>query len=95
MNEARSGVLAALLAKQGTAVAESTLDGRFGFLRVIAGLIYLDRYDVNILPAGGLIWTPSDDQRHEIVFPRPRLAWRVAESDRAAVDDCLLEFASR
>ena len=53
-------------------------------LRVVAGLIYLDRRDVNILPAGGLLWTPSDDQRHELVFPRPRLAWRVAESPRAA-----------
>jgi hypothetical protein len=53
-------------------------------LRVVAGVIYLDRYDVNLLPAGGLLWTPSDDQRHELIFPRPRLAWRVAESGRAA-----------
>ncbi|MFM9025269.1 MAG: hypothetical protein ACKON7_08025 [Planctomycetaceae bacterium] len=53
-------------------------------LRLAVGAIYLDRYDVNILPAGGLIWTPSDDQRHEFVFPRPRFAWRVAASDRAA-----------
>ena len=35
---ARSGVLAALLAKQGTPVAETTLDGRFGFIKVFAGL---------------------------------------------------------
>jgi hypothetical protein len=47
-------------------------------------VIYLDRYDVNILPAGGLLWTPADDKRFELIFPRPRLAWRVAESDRAA-----------
>ena len=53
-------------------------------LRLALGVLYLDRYDVNILPAGGLVWTPTDDQRHEIVFPRPRFAWRVAESDRAA-----------
>jgi len=53
-------------------------------LRLVAGVIYLDRRDVNILPAGGLLWTPSDDQRHELIFPRPRLAWRVAESGRAA-----------
>ncbi len=53
-------------------------------LRVIAGLIYLDRYDVNMLPAGGLLWTPSDSTRFELIFPRPRLAWRVAESQRAA-----------
>jgi hypothetical protein len=53
-------------------------------LRVVAGVIYLDRYDVNILPAGGLLWTPSDDRRFELIFPRPRLAWRVAEDRRAA-----------
>jgi hypothetical protein len=53
-------------------------------LRVVAGVIYLDRYDVNILPAGGLLWTPTDSQRHEILFPRPRFAWRVSESARAA-----------
>ena len=53
-------------------------------LRLVAGVIYLDRYDVNLLPAGGVLWTPSDDARFEIIFPRPRLAWRVAESRRAA-----------
>jgi hypothetical protein len=53
-------------------------------LRVVAGVIYLDRYDVNLLPAGGLLWTPADDQRHELIFPRPRLAWRVAESPRGS-----------
>ncbi len=53
-------------------------------LRVVAGVIYLDRYDVNLLPAGGLLWTPADDQRHELIFPRPRLAWRVAETPRGS-----------
>ena len=43
-----------------------------------------NRYDVNILPAGGLLWTPADDKRFELIFPRPRLAWRVAESDRSS-----------
>ncbi|NDC53159.1 MAG: hypothetical protein EBZ74_02435 [Planctomycetia bacterium] len=50
-------------------------------LRVVAGVIYLDRYDVNLLPAGGLLWTPADDKRFELIFPRPRLAWRVAERE--------------
>lgn len=53
-------------------------------LRVVAGVIYLDRYDVNLLPAGGLLWTPSERQRHELIFPRPRLAWRLADDGRAA-----------
>lgn len=50
----------------------------------MAGVIYLDRYDVNLLPAGGLVWTPAEDQRHEIIFPRPRFAWRVSEGRHAA-----------
>ena len=53
-------------------------------LRVVAGLIYLDRRDVDFLPAGGLLWTPSDDKRIELIFPRPRFAVRVAESKRAS-----------
>jgi len=53
-------------------------------LRVVAGVIYLDRYDVNLLPAGGLLWTPSDDRRFELIFPRPRLAWRIKETSQAA-----------
>ena len=53
-------------------------------LRVVAGVIYLDRYDVNLLPAGGLLWTPADDRRFELIFPRPRLAWRIAERPKAA-----------
>jgi len=53
-------------------------------LRAVLGLIYLDRRDVNMLPAGGLVWTPSDDKRFELIFPRPRLAWRIGEYPRAA-----------
>lgn len=53
-------------------------------LRVVAGIIYLDRYDVDILPAGGLLWTPADDRRFELIFPRPRLAWRIAERPQAS-----------
>jgi hypothetical protein len=45
-------------------------------LKFALGIIYLDRNDVNLLPAGGLIWTPHDDARFELIFPRPRLAWR-------------------
>jgi len=53
-------------------------------LRVVAGVIYLDRYDVTLLPAGGLLWTPADDKRFELIFPRPRLAWRIAERPQAS-----------
>jgi hypothetical protein len=45
--------------------------------QVVAGVLYLDRLDVKILPAGGLIWTPNEDTRYEILFPNPKLAQRI------------------
>lgn len=44
--------------------------------QVKAGVIYLDRQDVKLLPAGGVVWTPHSDMRWEILFPRPKLAHR-------------------
>ncbi|MFO0899048.1 MAG: DUF6268 family outer membrane beta-barrel protein [Pirellulales bacterium] len=48
-------------------------------VKVIGGLVYLDRTDVNFLPAGGIIWTPTPDWRFELIAPRPRIAYRVKE----------------
>jgi hypothetical protein len=44
--------------------------------QLVLGIAYLDREDVNFLPVGGLIYTPSDDTRVEAIFPKPRLARR-------------------
>lgn len=41
------------------------------------GLLYLDRDDVPVLPAGGLIWNPSPDWQFDLVFPEPRAAMRT------------------
>jgi hypothetical protein len=50
-------------------------------LKLIGGLVYLDRTDVNFLPVGGVIWTPSEDWRWELLAPRPRIAYRCAAWD--------------
>ncbi|HEX4129111.1 MAG TPA: DUF6268 family outer membrane beta-barrel protein [Pirellulales bacterium] len=42
-----------------------------------AGVIYLNRISVKLLPAGGVIWTPHPDARYEILFPNPKLAQRI------------------
>jgi hypothetical protein len=42
--------------------------------QVAIGAVYLDRLDIKLLPAGGLIWTPSEKARYEILFPKPKLA---------------------
>jgi hypothetical protein len=41
-------------------------------LEVAAGVVYIDRVLVKILPAGGLIWVPNPDAWWEILFPNPR-----------------------
>jgi hypothetical protein len=49
-----------------------------------AGVIYLDRVRVKLLPAGGIIWVPegNPDIRFEILFPNPRIAMRLATDSR-------------
>jgi hypothetical protein len=46
-------------------------------LQLLFGVLYLNRNDVQLLPAGGLIWTPNDAKRYEILFPKPKLAHRI------------------
>lgn len=46
-------------------------------LVVKGGIEYLHRVDIKLLPAGGLFWTPNDDVRWEIYFPRPKLSQRL------------------
>jgi len=41
------------------------------------GAVYLDRNRYKIFPAGGIVWTPNDDVRFEILFPNPKLAIRL------------------
>jgi len=54
--------------------------GRFdivpGRMQLLLGILYLNREDVNWLPAGGVIWDPHDDVHLELVFPRPRFGYR-------------------
>lgn len=44
----------------------------------VFGIEVLDRDDVNLLPVAGLILTPRDDLRLELVFPRPRVEVRIS-----------------
>ncbi|MHB8952783.1 MAG: hypothetical protein ACYC4U_07360 [Pirellulaceae bacterium] len=41
---------------------------------VRGGVIYIDRNDLKLLPAFGLLWTPNTQTRFDIFFPRPKLA---------------------
>ncbi|MDZ4819025.1 MAG: DUF6268 family outer membrane beta-barrel protein, partial [Planctomycetota bacterium] len=39
---------------------------------LIFGVVYLDRDNLSILPAGGLVWKPNETTRLDLIFPRPR-----------------------
>jgi hypothetical protein len=44
---------------------------------VAAGIWYLNRLTLQLLPAGGVIWTPNQDTRFNILFPNPKLSRRL------------------
>jgi hypothetical protein len=39
-----------------------------------AGVSYINRADIKLLPAGGIVWTPSPKTKWDIFFPQPKLA---------------------
>ena len=45
--------------------------------KIVLGLAYLNRDDVDYLPIGGLIWTPNDDLQIDLLFPQPKIARRI------------------
>ena len=51
-------------------------------LQLVFGVLYLDRYDITWLPAGGLIWMPDPSRKYEFLFPQPKLAQRIVCADR-------------
>jgi hypothetical protein len=48
------------------------------------GAVYLDRADLKVLPAVGLVWTPRPESRFELTFPRSRLAQRIQKNGAAS-----------
>jgi hypothetical protein len=47
-------------------------------LDFVLGIDYLDRDDISLLPVAGLILTPREELRLELVFPRPRAELRIS-----------------
>ena len=55
-------------------------------VKLVAGAMYLDRRDWNILPLGGMIWEPDPDFQCELLFPQPRIARRIGWFGRTGED---------
>jgi hypothetical protein len=45
--------------------------------KLVLGVAYLARPDVDFIPVGGIIWTPNDDLKCEFLFPEPKIAQRI------------------
>ncbi len=45
--------------------------------QIVLGVVYLDRYDLPVLPVGGVIWKPDDTWRYDLVAPYPKIARRL------------------
>jgi hypothetical protein len=45
-------------------------------VQFVAGVLYLNRENVRLLPAGGIIWKPTDWTNFELLFPKPKLGVR-------------------
>ncbi len=46
-------------------------------LDIAAGAVYLDRDSVGVLPVGGVVYRPSDRLEMQLLFPRPKVRYRV------------------
>jgi hypothetical protein len=46
----------------------------------VIGVTYVNGGWAKIVPVAGFIYEPSDDVAYELVFPRPRVAWRLPNS---------------
>ena len=43
----------------------------------MAGAAYLDRPDVEVIPIGGVVWTPYEDVKFDLIFPHPKISHRI------------------
>jgi hypothetical protein len=50
-------------------------------LKSAVGVVYLGRDNLVAVPAVGLIYSPSEDVRYEVMIPRPRAMWRLGKSE--------------
>jgi hypothetical protein len=51
--------------------------------KIVLGAAYLDMPDTNVIPIGGLMWTPNDDWKFDLIFPHPRISRRINWNDQS------------
>jgi hypothetical protein len=67
-------------------------------LKWVIGATYVHGGWAKVVPVAGFIYEPNDDVSYEVVFPRPRVAWRLPTSPAPGCDEywfyVLGEFAN-
>jgi Domain of unknown function (DUF6268) len=53
----------------------------------VLGAAYVDRINTQILPIVGFVYTPNDDAEYRLVFPAPKISWRLPWSDVPGRDE--------
>lgn len=56
-------------------------------LKYALGVTYVDGGWAKIVPVVGVIYTPNDDVEYNLVFPIPKVAWRLPNSPSPGRDD--------
>lgn len=54
--------------------------------KLVLGAAYLNRPDAEVIPIGGVVWTPNDDVKFDMIFPTPRISRRIG--CRKGVESC-------
>ncbi|GHT21226.1 hypothetical protein FACS189419_01790 [Planctomycetales bacterium] len=52
-------------------------------MKLVAGVLYLGRERVRLLPTGGVIYQPNDDLEFRFLFPNPKVTKRLWKGQRA------------
>jgi hypothetical protein len=53
--------------------------------QLVLGAAYIRQLQTTLVPVGGVIWTPSDDIRLELIFPKPKYAVRYRETEQGSL----------
>lgn len=61
--------------------------------KLVAGAAYLDRFDIEVIPIGGVIWTPREDVKFDLIFPHPKISRRIAWGNSCKADDEVQDWA--
>jgi Domain of unknown function (DUF6268) len=53
----------------------------------VLGAEFVDRANTDVLPVAGFVYTPNDDVEYKLVFPTPKISWRLPWTDVPGQDE--------